>query len=416
MRHLLLVAYHFPPEPAAGALRPKFLATHLPEFGWDVTVLTRPYPTRETHALGYRVVTAPVLGESMERSLRGALGLESAAAKARRPSLLRRALRWGREALFFPDRTAGWLPAAIRTALAVSRRDRFDAVLSTAMPATVHVVGAAVAQRRHLPWIADYRDPWTGNAYAARTLFRNKLEADFERFLIRRASALTTISAPIAAQLETLHQRDVGVIENAGDPGDWSGLETIAPSSFELCYTGTLYDGRRSPALLFETLATLRSERDPAGDARIIFFGPNSENVGEMARRFGVDALVDQRGTVPRRQALAAQRHASTLLIFLNMDESTAHELGSKVYEYAGARRPIVAFGPRNSAMRKYLQRYDLGWFASDPDEAKAALRAAHGRFVTGAHETHVPAGAVPHPRDLAEAFAAQLDSVLRKN
>ena len=40
-RRLLIVAYHFVPEPAAGAQRPFYLARELGERGWKVTVLTR---------------------------------------------------------------------------------------------------------------------------------------------------------------------------------------------------------------------------------------------------------------------------------------------------------------------------------------------------------------------------------------
>jgi glycosyltransferase involved in cell wall biosynthesis len=172
-----------------------------------------------------------------------------------------------------------------------------------------------------------------------------------------------------------------------------------------------MYDGYRTPVLLFEALAALRREDDDAARARIVFYGPNSDHVLDAARAHGVDDLVELRGTVPRAQALAAQRAASDVLIFLSMDPSTAHELGSKVVEYAGARRPILAFGPPRSVMREHLRQQGLGWFASDVTEAKAALRSAYRRFESGEWEVHA-GGAVFEARELARAFAAQLDAV----
>jgi glycosyltransferase involved in cell wall biosynthesis len=408
MPRLLLVTYHFPPEPAAGAQRAGYLATYLPEFEWDVSVLTR--PLGETPEITARVVAAPVLGASLESNVRSAL---NGHAPERTASAPRRALRWAKEALLFPDRTVGWVPPAIARGLAVSAESRFDAVLSTAMPASVHIVAATIARSRGLPWIADYRDLWSGNPYLHRSAARARAERALERFLIRRARAITTISPPLGVSLERLHGRRVEVIPNAYDPREWSRYDAIAPRDFEFCYTGSLYDGRRSPRLLFEAVGALRREGDAAGETRLHFFGPNSGEVRELACRYGVDSLVEEHGTVARADALAAQRRASNLLILLNLDESTAHELGSKVYEYAGARRPIVAFGPRASVMREYLARHRLGWFASDLDEAKAALRAAHRRFVAGDLELDLERDAVLDARDLARSFAGQLNALI---
>ena len=113
---------------------------------------------------------------------------------------------------------------------------------------------------------------------------------------------------------------------------------------------------------------------------------------------------------VPRAAALRAQRSAAALLIFLNMDESTAGEMGSKYLEYMGARRPIIAIGPKSSIMREFIDRSGLGWFASDVDEAKAALRQAYARFASGSYELHRDTGLVPTARTLARRFADVLD------
>jgi hypothetical protein len=413
MRRLLLVAYYFPPETAAGALRPSYLATYLREFGWDVTVLTRQIDgasSRENATA--RVVAAPVFGDSIERSVRSALSSTNGDGRARSVSPLRAALRWARKSLSFPDRAIGWAPAAVARACALGRKERFDAVLSTATPATAHVIGAMTAYRLAIPWVADYRDPWAGNPGAQEGRVRTALQRALERSLLRRASAITTISKPIAAHLEDIHGRDVTVIPNASEPLDWAGLDSVRPRRFELCYTGSMHAEHRTPALLFEALASLRAQDDPAGCARVVFFGPSNEHVLEEARRNDVAQLVEHRGIVPRTQALAAQREASDLLIFLNMDPSSAFELGSKIIEYTRARRPIIAFGPAGSVMREHLSRHSLGWFASDLEQAREALRAAHRRFLDGDVELP-PSGDGFEARDLAKAFAAQLDAVI---
>jgi Glycosyltransferase Family 4 len=411
MRRLLLIAYHFPPDPAVGSRRPGFLARFLPEFGWDVTVLTR--QGGDHGSAPCEVVTAPVLGSSIENRVRGAMNASDNPKVAQTSAPLRVLLQRLREAALFPDNTAPWLPGAISAGLRASRRGRFDAVLSTAMPPSVHVVGATVARARKLPWLADYRDPWTGNAYNRRAFVRSALERKLERSLVRRAGAVVTVNDPIARQLSELHGRKVSVIPNAFDRSEWDTGSFSIPSRFELCYTGSMYDGQRTPDLLFGALAELQREGAAAGDAKVVFYGPNSDTVGEAARRFGVEGSIERRGIVLRPDAIAAQRSASDLLLFLSMDPETTGELGSKILEYCGSRRPILAFGPRESVIRPFLAEHNIGWFACDPGEAKAALVSAHERFVAGEWDVPTPDGAFFDARAMAQAFAQELDAIV---
>src|SRR3954447_12979096 len=52
MRRLLIVAYYFPPIGGIGSIRLVRFAEHLPEFGWDVTVLA---PKATPHAADSRL-------------------------------------------------------------------------------------------------------------------------------------------------------------------------------------------------------------------------------------------------------------------------------------------------------------------------------------------------------------------------
>lgn len=408
MKRVLLIAHVFPPQPSPGALRPGYLARYLPQFGWEATVLT--------HCAGTPPFPAHVVGTGSTASpLEARLRARVSARTSDPYSPLRKTLRALKEAALFPDTTAPWIRPARRLGMKLLREQRYDAIFSTAHPPSVHAVAAYLAARSGLPWIADYRDPWAGNAYLQRGPVRTLLEHAYERRLIRRAATITTISRAIADQISAFHGgRPVEVIPNAYDPAEWDSIAQAVPSRFDLCYTGSMYDGKRSPDLLFGAIAQLRRERDAAAhSARIHFYGPNSDNVAQSAARFGVTLQVRQHGLVARPQAMLAQRSAAALLIFLNMDPATASEMGSKFLEYLGARRPIIVFGPAGSVMRDVVRRYRLGWFASDVEEAKTALRAAYERFQSGNYELTVDSRAFPAASDLARRFALQLDAAV---
>jgi glycosyltransferase involved in cell wall biosynthesis len=409
MRRVLLIAYHFPPQPAAGALRPKFLARYLPQFGWEPTVLTRPCGAAPD--VDCRIETAPVLGEAFESSVRSALGQTNGSVTPAQPSALRKALRTAKEVVSFPDRAVGWWLPAVAKGLQLCDTYRFDAIVSTAMPPTAHLVAGTIARLRNLPWVADFRDPWSGNHMHSASAVRARAERALESWLLRRAIAITAVPT-IADRVEDVHKRAVVRIGNAYDPSDWVGLASISPQRFELCHTGHLYEGQITPALLFEALASLRSEGSAAGGARVLFYGPIEDTVTSLARSFGIESQVEQRGVVPHEEALLAQRRASHLLVLLKMDDDTVGILGSKILEYCGAGRRILAFGPPASAMRAFIDDNRLGWFAGDLDEARLALRAAYDLYAAGDWEIRRPGVALEASR-LAQLFATQLDAAV---
>ena len=393
MKRLLLIAHTFPPDPSPGAQRPGYLAKYLPTFGWEVTPLTRS------------------LGEAA-RPIRP----QPAALVRRIPtnSPVRALLRGVKSAALVPDSAAPWIPGAIRYGRQLLAAQRFDAIFSTALPASVHIVAGALARGSGLPWIADYRDPWTGNRYVRRSALRNAFETILERHLLHSASRITTISPAIAQQLAMVHGRtDIDVIPNGYDPSEWEHLAPVSAAEFSLCYTGSMYDGKRTPDLLFAALAQLRSEGHAAGMARVHFYGPNSDNVIPAAQLYGIVDAVTYHGTVPRAEAMRAQRAAAGLLIFLNMDPATISEMGSKYLEYVGAGRPLIAFGPVGSVLKRFLVDQHLGWFASDVEHAKAALIAAHAQFSSGEHNLKVNPEQIPTASALASSFAKVLDDTV---
>lgn len=392
MKRVLLVAYVFPPEPSPGSLRPGYIARYLPLYGWEAVVLTHtaaepPFPTPLVHAGGTLT------------------------------SLLDRLPFRVRNALLFPDATSGWIVDAVRAGLHVLRTERIDAILGTALPASVHAVCSLLSLAGGVPWIADYRDPWAANAYVRRGKLRTKLEETLERSLLRRAHGITTISDAVSTQVARfLGRRDVLTIPNAYDPAEWEGIPAGERREFELVFTGSMYDGRRSPDVLFSALARLRERGDPAGNARVHFYGPSSDFVKAQAQRFGLADCVQVHGMIPREQAMRVQRAAAATLIFLSVESAGTSEMGSKFLEYLGARRPMLAFGPQGSAMDAFLTQHQLGWYASSADGAEQALQRAYQHFIRGSSDVTAQPDAFPTAPQMAERFAKRLDAAVARN
>ncbi len=409
MKRVLIITYFFPPQPSAGAVRTGYIAKYLPEFGWQPTVLTLDYPGESG------INCAVIKTQDWIQWSKAATETNAVLPPSRKFHNAPFLNSFVRNVIYFPDRTVGWILGTLYRSLELTANQRFDAVLSSAPPATVHVVAGITARKRGLPWVADYRDPWAANTYANRGPLRTALEYALEQRLIKPAAAITTISESIANSLRAVHNRStVEVIPHTYDPADWENIPLLTPDVFRLSYTGGLYHGQRSPDALFSAIRKLQLEGDPAGmAARFDFYGHDSDFVPQMAAKYGLDRCVTYHGIVDRVEAMRIQRRSAALLLLLKMDPATSHELGSKIFEYIGARRPIVAIGPPDSAVKKLIVEKNLGWFASDEREIIAALREAYGRFLNQVFELPAQPALYYTARDLVRKFASILDQIV---
>ena len=152
--NLLLVAYFYPPCRDTGAHRPAAMAKWLRRLGHRVTVLT-------TSAYGtgdgpdedgvVRTIDLQRLRARLHGHDRGDALFDSDTYSGNPHPLSK---------VFVPEPlVAAWAPFARSRALRLNRRERFDCVITSSPPESVHAVGQALA-RRGVAWVADLRDAW----------------------------------------------------------------------------------------------------------------------------------------------------------------------------------------------------------------------------------------------------------------
>ena len=422
MKRVLLVAYYFPPQPKAGSLRASYLSTHLHEFGWEPVVVTTSYPGQDLTG-GSTIATADYGPDAAQKtavvSSNDGQGEVRPRARSRAGDALRAAVK---SVVYFPDNHVGWLPTAAPKARALVRDKQIAAVISTAPPFTGHFVARYAVAGAGIPWIADYRDLWSGPPGAdylhGSGPVRQRIEYGVERWLLRSADAITAPSQSQADALARNFGRAVTMIPNAADVSVWEAIPDDPPQSFTICYTGKLWPTLRMPDEVFAAVARLRAAGDDAGAAvRFEFYGEDPELVIDSARNAGIGDIVRAHGEVDRISALRAQRSAAVLLLLADTsDRADAIQLGnpgSKIFEYAGAKRPILAFGRNNDVVDSMLTTSGLGYCARDEASCASAIKALYDRYRTRLFAPDVSAAWQPFtPRELAGRFADVLDHV----
>ena len=392
MPRVLLIAFRYPPSEAIGAMRPAGLAKYLPQFGWQVTVLTPRVKDRAADPkvieTGYQDVIAnwkSRLGLDAKVGVHQQLGLP-VSSKPRSSLLHTYALDLAKYVIAYPDETKGWIPFALKEIEQLrdqqAQQPKIDAILTTAPPVTAHLIGCKAKQILGCPWVADFRDLWSQNLASPHPVLKS-LQAGLERRTLKTADVLVTVSRPWAERLQEHHPaRTVLTIENGFDPDHFKSVSKELTRKFTITYAGRLYQGQRDPKLLFEVLADLVNEEVmQPGDVQVRFYGPVEPWITAQVQQYGLDQMVAINGLVTRDESLQRQAESQVLLLlgWANPRETGQHS--GKLFEYFGASRPILAIGGSHGVLTEALDETHAGVHALSKEQVRNFLLTAYGEF-----------------------------------
>ncbi len=388
---LLVVSWYYPPANTIAAVRLNKLTAFLDRQGIDVRVLTaRDLPTpqglasdlpaeRAVHAPWIDVtrltqVVSRLLPRRRARSEggRGAAGSGTAApASAEGGRSLRRTLR---ELLFFPDFQLGWIPYAVRAGRRLARDWRPDAVYASGPPFSTLVIGWRLARRLRVPLVVEFRDRWSDDPYYPPARARQRLDRWLERRIVRDARGIVTVSEPWAETYRARFGKPTLVLYNGYDPElvDPARATLDQGGPLRIVYTGGIYPGRRDPSMLFAAIAKLGADPETI---RVEFYGTREQHVWPLAEHHGVSACVRVYPPVPHAEAMRRQLEADVLLLMQWQDPREQGNVPGKLFEYLGARRPILLLGLEGGVPHAFIEARAAGFLGRDGDHVAGLLR-----------------------------------------
>ena len=364
--HVIMIAYHFPPAPEVGGLRPFRFRKYLQRMGYRCHVITAS-PQGE-QCPPDTIFVPDELRAVWDEGPSGRLSFE-----AWQELLIRKAMFPGHNGFVWSRKVASRCQQIIRDHL----RDRF-VLYSTYPPMGALPAGLIVRLREKIPWIADFRDPISGTAtglLSLRARFWNRL---LEGFCFRNAEAVVANVEPAADVWRKRYpwaQRKLHVIYNGFDPEDVPQPRQIPGRAHKLIvHAGALYHGR-NPNVIIESLARLRAMGAPeAGSARILLLGSIDAKAGfdqalyDQAQR---DGWLEMRPSVPRNEAQHLLEEADGLLLVQPQSDT---QVPGKLFEYICIGRPILALVLRSSAVQQILQKAAAPSVCIYPDEPRDAV------------------------------------------
>lgn len=373
-KKFLLITYYWPPAGGAGVMRWAKMSKYISAFGWTPVVYTPSNgetPVQDDSLIKeipahIEVVRTPIwepynlyksfLGRAKKEKLYSGFINEK-----KKASLSQKISVFIRGNFFIPDARMFWIRPSIRFLKEYLKTNPVDAIVSTGPPHSMHLIADKIHRTTGVPWIADFRDPWTNIDFykdLRLTPIADARHHALEKRVLLNASAIVTVTWRSKDEFRELCGRDdIFVIPNGYDDADFSFRDEVAlDRDFTVVHIGSM-NKDRNPFGLWQALKEALNESEELNTRlRIRLIGPVDFSVRESIETSGLSSVTEFIDFVPHAEAVTLEQQSQILLLMINNSPNARTIIPGKLYEYLGAGRPILAIGPKDSDSAKVVQ------------------------------------------------------------
>lgn len=385
MRKVLIVAYYFPPSGGPGVQRVLKFVQYLRQFNWEPVVLTvrdGTFPARDESLLedipeDVRVCRTDIFEPyDLYRKLTGkkksdGIDVNTLREKGAKIPLSERLSEFIRATFFIPDARMGWRRYALREGLRVIAEEGIDAIYSSSPPYTCSMIARDLKRKTGLPWIAGFRDPWTGFLTTPdRWAIPAAIDKKMERSVFDEADLIDVAWKGIAedalSKYPHLDQNKFHHLPNGFDGNDFPDISTSDRSDkrFTVTYTGSMY-GLRTPREFLQAVELLIKRGDVNPEMiRLRFIGRFGDEVHAMFHAFSSQDVIEVEGYMAHSESIKQLFYSDALLLVVDTTADSAEIVPGKVYEYIGTLRPVIAIAPERGAIADLIAETKAGFVA----------------------------------------------------
>ena len=425
MKRVLIISYYWPPTGGSGVQRWVKFAKYLPQEGWQPVIYTPENPEQlavdasleaevpaEAEIVKTRIIEPYELYRKfLRKSGHGEAAVEVNPVNAQNKSLLQKAAMWVRGNLFRPDPRCLWIGPSVRFLKNYLKDHPVDLIVSTGPPQSMHMIGRRLSLETGLPWIADFRDPWTKIFYFKHLSMMpstQKWHQRMEKKVLDDASAVVAVSPLVQQEFQVMTQTSVELITNGFDECDFpeGRSEEVAggpDKDFVITHTG-LFAADGNPTVLWKVLADkCKADDSFRNHLKIKLVGKTDSQITGSLEAAGLSDNVINLGYQPHAVAVEEQRAASLLILPLRKEPEYKAVLPGKLFEYLASWRPVLGIGQTDGAMSIILNTTKTGLVLDWNDEASLA------RFIELCWQRHLKGELTVEDADLTQFTRKEL-------
>lgn len=404
MKKLLVITYYFPPSGGAGVQRVLKFVKYLPEFDIEPIVLTvqdGDFPTRDESLMSDVPATIKIHRTkifepySLYRKLTGKppdapVDVNNIPKPGEKRSFSEHAAEFVRSNFFIPDARVGWIPVAKAHALKIIAEEKIECLYSSSPPYTTALIAMSLAKKTHLPWIAGFRDPWTGFlSTPIRYGLAKKIDEHLERSVYQSCRIMEVawkgIGKDFQKKYPDIDSSKIVHIENGFDAADIPSLTFPKNEQFTITYTGSMY-GKRSPKPFLDAVKSLitQGKVDPK-KIKMNFIGRFGANLLPLFEDESLHGSAEVKSYMPHAESVKELLKSDALLLVVDDAEGSEEIVPGKVYEYIGTSRPVITLA-LEGAIAALIRETNAGVVANfrNPSEIESAVLHYYQAFWNG--------------------------------
>ncbi len=387
MKKALIISYYWPPSGGAGVQRWLKFVKYLRDFGWEPVVFcpeNPEYPETDASLFkdipeGLEVIKFPIwepylaykklIGQKKEEKINAAFLSEK-----KKNKTLEDFSVWIRGNFFIPDARKFWIRPSVRFLEKYLKDHPVDVIISTGPPHSTHMIAMPLALKSGLPWLADFRDPWTNIDFYKDLKLTNRADKKHHKLeleVLQNADAVSVISNSMAGDFMNIFLRPYTVITNGFDLADIDRFSPEPDKKFSIAHIGTLVS-TRNPVTLWKALKSLLTTHPGlADDLEIKLVGKVDFTVTSSIDDYGLTRFVRKVDYMPHDEVVKCQQQSQVLLLIINNTPNSKMILTGKFFEYLAARRPVLCLGPEDGDAARILDQTHAGLLAGFDDVEK---------------------------------------------
>ena len=377
MKKVLIITYYWPPSGGGGVMRWLKMSKFLPELGWQPIIFTpeNPDPSvidesllKEIHPEIIEIKTPIWEPYDLYRKLTGKksgakfkAGYISEASEGSWKSRLSVFIRGN---FLIPDPRIFWVSPSVKFLTKYLKENPVDLIVSSGPPHSMHLIAPGLKKKFEIPWIADFRDPWTDIDFYHKlklTRLADRKHRQLEKKVLAAADYVVTVSPSCAADLEKIANRKIEVIPNGYDPSDYKFEKPALDKTFTISHFGA-FNKDRNPATLWLAMNDIAIENpDFKNLLRIKLYGQTDLSVINDIQKNNLTDNLNLIEHLPHQKGLVELSKSQVLLLPLNNAPNVKGILTGKMFEYIALQRPILALGPTDADFAEILRETNSG-------------------------------------------------------
>ena len=377
-KKVLIITYYWPPSGGAGVQRWLKFIKYLPNYNWNPTVFTvrnGEYPVLDEALLkdvpeDINVIKGPIWEPySFYKKITGRkkhdrINSSFLSQKRKKMVLFEKLSIWIRGNFFIPDARRFWIKPSIRILSKILEQNTFDAIISTGPPHSTHLIASTLAKRFSIPWLADFRDPWTNIDFYKDLMlshWSDRKHRRLEKMVLSQADLVLTVGQTLAEELKELGSNNVHVVENGFDSKDLILQRPALDDKFTIAHIGSFTPSRNHKAFWIAISELIEEDNQFSKNFQLKLIGNIDFSVLESIKEFNLSSHLNHIPYLAHNLVVEQQMKSHLLLLLVNNTPNAKGIITGKIFEYMASSRPTLVIGPKDGDVSKIVKDCNAG-------------------------------------------------------